>query len=92
MKIQEGRVSIQEAVEIGTGDQKTLFADIFLPPKEESNRPAILFVHGGGWIEGDRFQLRGYGILLARLGFVTMCNSYRSVSYTHLTLPTICSV
>ncbi|SVB66746.1 uncharacterized protein METZ01_LOCUS219600, partial [marine metagenome] len=29
-----------------------------------------MFVHGGGWLEGDRFQLKGYGILLARLGFV----------------------
>ena len=83
MKIQEGRVSIEEAVEIGTGGQQPLLADIFLPPKEESNRPAILFVHGGGWIEGDRFQLRGYGILLARLGFVTMCNSYRLSNEAH---------
>ena len=83
MKIQEGRVSIEEAVEIGTGGQEPLLADIFLPPKEEFNRPAILFVHGGGWIEGDRFQLRGYGILLARLGFVTMCNSYRLSNEAH---------
>ena len=65
MKIQEGRVSIEEAVEIGIGDQKALFADIFLPPIEEINRPAILFVHGGGWIEGDRSQLRGYGIFIS---------------------------
>ena len=77
MKIQEGRVSIQEGVEIGKGDEKSLEADIFLPPLEEKNRPAVLFIHGGGWIEGDRFQLRGYGILLARLGFVCICNSYR---------------
>jgi len=83
MKIQEGRVSINEAVEIGTGGEKTLLADIFLPPKEEKNRPAILFIHGGGWLEGDRSQLRGYGILLARLGFVTMCNSYRLSTEAH---------
>ena len=83
MKIQEGRVSIQEGVEIGKGDGKSLEADIFLPPLEEKNRPAILFIHGGGWIEGDRSQLRGYGILLARLGFVTMCNSYRLSNEAH---------
>ena len=52
MKIQEGRVSIKEAVQIGSGGKEPLLADIFLPPIEESNRPAILFVHGGGWIEG----------------------------------------
>ena len=77
MKIQQGRVSIKEGIVIGEGDGKSLEADVFLPPLEEKNRPAVLFIHGGGWIEGDRSQLRGYGILLARLGFVCMCNSYR---------------
>ena len=77
MKIQQGRVSIKEGIVIGEGDERSLEADVFLPPLEEKNRPAVLFIHGGGWIEGDRSQLRGYGILLARLGFVCMCNSYR---------------
>ena len=77
MKIQQGRVSIKEGIIIGEGDGRSLEADVFLPPLEEKNRPAVLFIHGGGWIEGDRSQLRGYGILLARLGFVCMCNSYR---------------
>ena len=77
MKIQQGRVSIKEGIVIGEGDGRSLEADVFLPPVEEKNRPAVLFIHGGGWIEGDRSQLRGYGILLARLGFVCMCNSYR---------------
>ena len=77
MKIQEGRVSIQEGVVIGKGDNHSLEADIFLPPIKAKNRPAVLFVHGGGWMEGDRSQLRGYAILLGRLGFVCMCNSYR---------------
>ena len=77
MKIQQGRVSIKEGIVIGEGGGRSLEADVFLPPLEEKKRPAVLFIHGGGWIEGDRSQLRGYGILLARLGFVCMCNSYR---------------
>ena len=77
IKIQQGRVSIKEGIVIGEGGGRSLEADILLPPLEEKNRPAVLFIHGGGWIEGDRSQLRGYGILLARLGFVCMCNSYR---------------
>ena len=77
MKIQEGRVSIKEGVVIGQGGEKSLKADIFIPPREGKGRPSILLVHGGGWLEGDRSQLKGYGILLARLGFVCMCNSYR---------------
>ena len=77
MKIQEGRVSIEEDVVIGKAGTRDLLADIFLPPKAEEDRPAILVVHGGGWLEGDKSQLRGSGILLSRLGFVCMCNSYR---------------
>ena len=77
MKIQEGRVSIKEGVVIGQGGEKYLKADIFIPPREGKGRPSILLVHGGGWLEGDRSQLKGYGILLARLGFVCMCTSYR---------------
>ena len=77
MKIQEGRVSIQDGVIIGSGGKKSLKADIFLPPINSKDRPSILLIHGGGWLEGDRSQLRGYGILLARLGFVCMCSSYR---------------
>lgn len=77
MKIQEGRVSIEEDVVIGKAGDNDLKGDIFLPPKKKKNRPAILIVHGGGWLEGDKTQLRGYGILLSRLGFVCMCNSYR---------------
>ena len=49
MKIQEGRVSIEEAVEIGTGGQEPLLADIFLPPKEELiDLQFYLFTEEGG--------------------------------------------
>ena len=45
MKIQEGRVSIDEDVVIGKAGTRDLLADIFLPPKAEEDRPAILVVH-----------------------------------------------
>ena len=77
MKIQEGQVKIHDGLAIGKAGDRDLEADLFLPPLDGSERPAILFVHGGGWREGDRSQLRGYAILLARLGFVTLCTSYR---------------
>ena len=38
MKIQEGRVTIQEGVVIGNGGNKKLLADIFSPPLEAKNR------------------------------------------------------
>ncbi len=60
----ENLVDIKDDVKIGLAGTRDLQGDLFLPPGEEKNRPAILIVHGGGWREGDRKQLRGYGILL----------------------------
>jgi acetyl esterase/lipase len=74
---QEGRVSVEEHVVFGTGGGRELHCDVFLPPQPGTGRTAILLVHGGGWMHGDRSQLRGYGILLARLGFVCMASEYR---------------
>ena len=77
MKIQEGQVKIKDRILVGKAGERDLEADLFLPPIHTKDRPAILIVHGGGWREGDRTQLRGYAILLARLGFVTLSTSYR---------------
>ena len=77
MKIQHGQVKIKDGIVIGKAGSRALEADLFLPPIDTKERPAILIVHGGGWREGDRKQLRGYAILLARQGFVTLSTSYR---------------
>jgi acetyl esterase/lipase len=37
----------------------------------------VLLIHGGGWIQGDRTQLRGYGILLGRIGYTCVACEYR---------------
>mgnify|MGYP006102318345 FL=1 len=77
MEIQKGIVDIQENIIFGLGGLESLKGDIFFPPKKDKKRPSILIIHGGGWYEGDKSQLRGYGILLARFGFVCFCSSYR---------------
>ncbi|MDP2291662.1 MAG: alpha/beta hydrolase [Actinomycetota bacterium] len=74
---QEGRVTVEDDVVFGSGGGRDLKCDVFLPPQEGSARPAILLVHGGGWMQGDRSQLRGYGIQLARYGFVCVASEYR---------------
>lgn len=74
---QPGRVSVEERVIFGTGGGRDLHCDVFLPPEPSTDRTAILLVHGGGWMQGDRSQLRGYGILLARYGFVCIASEYR---------------
>lgn len=74
---ESGRVTIQEGVVFGTGGGRDLKCDVFIPPGGPSDAPAVLLVHGGGWLDGDRSQLRGYGILLGRKGYVCVASEYR---------------
>jgi acetyl esterase/lipase len=41
------------------------------------NGIGVLLVHGGGWQQGDRSQLQGYGILLGRRGYLCVASEYR---------------
>jgi len=64
-------------VAFGTGGGRDLRCDVYMPPQTGTSRPGVLLVHGGGWVRGDRTQLRGYGILLGRLGYVCVAPEYR---------------
>ncbi len=71
------RVSLREDVVFGTGGGRDLKCDVFTPPDNPDNAPAILLIHGGAWKYGDRKQLRGYGFLIGREGFVCVATEYR---------------
>jgi acetyl esterase/lipase len=64
-----------ETVEVGRAGERALLADLYRPP--EPNGCGVLLVHGGAWIQGDRSQLRGYGILLGRIGYTCLACEYR---------------
>lgn len=74
-----GRVTVETGVVFGTGGGRDVLCDVFTPPGEVRDAPAVLLVHGGGWHQGDRSQLRGYGILLGREGYVCVACEYRLV-------------
>jgi acetyl esterase/lipase len=71
------RVAIEEGIVVGIGGGRELKADVYLPPAGLANRAGVLLVHGGGWRGGDRTQLRGYGILLGRVGYTCVACEYR---------------
>ncbi len=71
------RVTIEEDVVFGTGGGRDLKCDVYTPPGGPASAPAVLLVHGGGWRNGDRTQLRGYGILLGREGYLCVASEYR---------------
>lgn len=73
------RVDIEEGVVFGTGGGRELRGDVFRPAQADGPVPGVLLLHGGGWRGGDRTQLRGYGILLGRAGYVCVAAEYRLI-------------
>lgn len=71
------RVRIDTDVAFGTGGDRELRCDVYSPPEPVEGAAAVVLVHGGAWRSGDRTQLRGYGILLGRMGYVCIAPEYR---------------
>ena len=73
----EGRVRIEDGIVFGRGGERELRCDLFHPPHPGTNRVGVVLIHGGAWSQGDRSQLRSYGIRLARQGVVCAAIEYR---------------
>ena len=71
-------VQVRRDVTFGTGGGRELRADLFVPPERGGDpRPAMLFIHGGGWRAGTRSQFYRQAALLAAKGIVGVCCEYR---------------
>ena len=57
-------------------DGQSLVADLYLP-KGRGPFPGVIYLHGGGWRNGNRSQLRRQAALMAKHGFVGMAIEYR---------------
>lgn len=63
-------------ISYGTGGGRTLVLDVLRPNlPRRPERPAVIWVHGGGWREGERAE--NPNSRLAGRGFVTATISYR---------------
>jgi len=71
------QVEVKEDVVYGHGGGRELKCDVFTPEGVSAPAPAILIVHGGAWVVGDKTQLKGYGFLLGREGYVCIACEYR---------------
>lgn len=58
------------------GDRK-LLADVFVPAERPGPLPAVVIVHGGGWMNGDKTKFRALAVTLAARGYVTAAIEYR---------------
>lgn len=51
--------------------------DLYTPDTVAPDAPALLFLHGGGWVSGSRADYGFVGVALARLGAVVGVADYR---------------
>lgn len=58
------------------GDRK-LQLDLYRPKGQSQPLPAIVCIHGGGWVKGDRSNMTNLAQALAARGFVAVTISYR---------------
>jgi acetyl esterase/lipase len=64
-------------VAYGAAAGKTLRLDIYRPRDHKGLRPAVLLIHGGGWIYGDKSSERDMAEHLAKAGYVAFAVNYR---------------
>ena len=57
-------------------DNVDLMADIYMP-LDDGPHAGVLLIHGGGWLAGDRSELRSIARKMAPLGYTVMAIDYR---------------
>lgn len=56
---------------------RQMHADLFLPKQGSGPRPAVVYVHGGGWSGGNKQQFHRQAAHMATKGFAGVCVEYR---------------
>jgi acetyl esterase len=67
---------ITEQIGLRYGEADDAVLDVFVPPNTRGPLPAVIWVHGGGFIGGTRTDLTDYLKVLASRGFVTVGIDY----------------
>jgi acetyl esterase/lipase len=71
------RPEVRPGLVFGKAGDVTLLLDLAMPAEGEGPFPAIVCVHGGGWVAGDRRQMAQTIEVLARRGYVAVAPDYR---------------
>jgi acetyl esterase len=72
-----GVVTVEPDVVYRTVDGEALGADVYLPAGGGKHRPAVLVVHGGGWVAGEKEWFSAQATALAEAGYVAVSIDYR---------------
>jgi acetyl esterase/lipase len=79
-------VDIRPGLTYATHDSVALLGDLYLP-KGAGPFPALVAVHGGGWVQGARSAFQYWGPYLAARGYAVFAASYRLAKPGQKTFP-----
>jgi acetyl esterase/lipase len=71
------RKELRHELDVPYGKDPKQRMDLYFPTAKASNAPVLLFLHGGGFREGDRKQYGYVGEPFAKHGIITVVASYR---------------
>src|SRR6266511_3133245 len=76
-------VSVKRDVTYRTADGEQLGLDVYQPATKGNGRPAVVVIHGGAWVHGDKEWFAQQANQLAERGFVAFSVNYRLAPRTH---------
>jgi acetyl esterase/lipase len=76
MEMSDGGVIVHSGVAYANHDGVELAGDLYLP-RDAKAAPALVAVHGGGWVQGVRSAFQYWGPYLAARGYALFTISYR---------------
>jgi len=76
-KTMEVRKELRNELDVAYGQDPKQRLDLYFPVHKASNAPVLLFLHGGGFREGDRKQYGYVAEPFAKQGIITVVASYR---------------
>ena len=71
----------------GKGGDADLKLDLAMPADGAGPFPAVVCIHGGGWVRGDRKEMANTIQALARCGYVAVSPDYRLAPHGPLPRP-----
>ncbi|MGV3492011.1 MAG: alpha/beta hydrolase [Devosia sp.] len=69
--------NVEKIADVAYADGKRKKLDIYLPTETTGPAPVVMFIYGGAWRAGDKFEYEFAGRAFAAAGFITVVPDYR---------------
>lgn len=70
-------ISCLSQIEYAQIDGRKLYMDVYRPDDANQSMPAIMLIHGGGWVKGSKEKFAALAASLCRRGYVVANIEYR---------------